>query len=408
MLRLPMKHRTHHLLVLLLLIASSAATAQEALKIRPVDAERVRFDNLRKEGLGAFYNQDYEGATRRFKEIARLFPEHPAGPQFLAAALWAQTLNQSRRLQASLYSSDSFYEQSEDKVDPRTVAQFRAWTREAKGLAEARLKRDPRDVEALYFLGAAEGLNAAFAVAVERRFMAALGDGSRSVDRHRQVIKLDPTFHDAELTIGLYDYTVGGLPLPVKLLASLGGVRGSKKRGLETLERVATEGRWARDDARSLLLVLYKREKRFDDALAVSREMTAKYPRNYIFKLESADSLSSQAALARKDNKPDVAATAEREVFSIYDELLRDRTAAHYFDLIHFRYGETLLQAGQTERASREFLAAANVSGAEPALATMAHLRAAQSLDLASKRTEALAEYRVVLARPDVYNAHEE
>src|ERR671939_1183235 len=188
MLRLPMKHRTHHLLVLLLLIASSAATAQEALKIRPVDAERVRFDNLRKEGFEALYNLDYEGANRRFKEIARLFPEHPAGPQFLAAALWAQTLNQSRRLQASLYSSDSFYEQSEDKVDPRTVAQFRAWTREAKGLAEARLKRDPRDVEALYFLGAAEGLNAAFAVAVERRFMAALGDGSRSVDRPPQGI----------------------------------------------------------------------------------------------------------------------------------------------------------------------------------------------------------------------------
>lgn len=376
--------------------------------MKPIDAERARFDNLRREGFEALYNLDYEGAHRRFKEIARLFPDHPAGPQFLAAALWAQTLNQSRRLQASLYSSDSFYAQGEDKVDPRTVAQFREWTRAAKQLAEARLQRDQRDAEALYFLGAAEGLNAAFAVAVERRFMAALGDGSRSVERYRQVIKLDPSFHDAELTIGLYDYTVGGLPLPVKLLASLGGVRGSKKRGLETLQRVASEGRWARDDARSLLLIIYKREKRFGDALAVSREMTAKYPRNYLFKLESADALISQAELARKENKLDVAATAEREVFGIFDDLLRDRTAAHYFDLIHFRYGETLFQAGQMERASREFLAAANVSGAEATLATMAHLRAAQSLDLASRRNEALAEYRAVLARPDVYNAHEE
>jgi hypothetical protein len=48
------------------------------------------------------------------------------------------------------------------------------------------------------------------------------------------------------------------------------------------------------------------------------------------------------------------------------------------------------------------------MKGAETAVATMAHLRAAQSLDLASRRSEALAEYRVVLARPDVYNAHEE
>ncbi|HEX8653246.1 MAG TPA: hypothetical protein VF708_20700 [Pyrinomonadaceae bacterium] len=403
-----MRCRIRYLLPLLLLITSSVASGQEALKMKPVDAERVQFDDLRREGFEALYNLDYEGANRRFKQIARQFPDHPAGLQFLAAALWAQTLNQSRRLQASLYSSDSFYAQSEDKVDPHTVAQFREWTQAAKQLAEARLKRDPRDVEALYFLGAAEGLKAAFAVAVERRFMAALRDGSRSVERHRQVIKLDPNFHDAELTIGIYDYTVGGLPLPVKLLASIGGVRGSKKRGLETLQRVASEGRWAKDDAKSLLLVLYKREKRFNDALAISRELSAKYPRNYLLKLESADALISQANAARKESKLDVAASAEREVYTIFDALLRERAASGYFDLIHFRYGETLLQAGQPERAALEFLAAANVKGAETAVATMAHLRAAQSLDLASKRSEALAEYRVVLARQDVYNAHEE
>src|SRR5918911_63381 len=157
MLRLPMKHRTHHLLVLLLLIASSAATAQEALKIKSVDAERARFDNLRKEGFEALYNLDYEGANRRFKELARLFPDHPAGPQFLAAALWMQTLNESRRLQSKLYNTESFYEQKEDKPDPRLVEEFRSLTRAATQLARARLRRDPKDIEALYFLGATEG-----------------------------------------------------------------------------------------------------------------------------------------------------------------------------------------------------------------------------------------------------------
>ena len=406
-----MRCRGHVLLFLIVLTtASSVASGQEPLKARAgdADADRVRLDGLRKEGFEALYNLDYEVANRRFKEIARLFPEHPAGPQFLAAALWAQTLNESRRLQASLYSSDSFYAKSEDKVDPRTVEQFRVWTRAARQLAEVRLRRDAHDVEALYFLGATEGLKAAFAAAVERRFMAALGDGSRCVDRHRQVLKLDPGYTDAELTIGLYDYTVGGLPLPVKLLASIGGVRGSKKRGLETLVRVASEGRWARDDARALLIVLYKREKRFRDALTMSRELGAKYPRNYLLKLESADALISQAALARSENKMDVASNAEREAFSIFDALLRDRTAARIFDLIHFRYGEGLLLAGQPEHASKEFLATANLAGAEQGLTTMARLRAAQSLDLASHRSEALAQYRIVLSRPDVYNSHEE
>jgi tetratricopeptide (TPR) repeat protein len=403
-----MRCRGYVLLSLIALVASGVASGQEAFKARTVDAGRVNLEDLRKEGFEALYNLDYEGANRRFKEIARAFPDHPAGPQFLAAALWAQTLNSSRRLQASLYSSDSFYAKTEDKVDPRTVEQFRELTLNAKRLAEARLKRDPRDVEALYFLGAAEGLRAAFAAAVQRSFKSALGDGSRCVDRHRQVIKLDPAFHDAELTIGLYDYTVGSLPLPVKLLVSIGGVHGSKKRGLETLVRVAKEGQWARDDARSLLLVLYKREKRFDDALAVSRELSARYPRNYLIKLESADALTSKAAVARKEHRPDVAAASEREAFAIYDALLRERTAASAYDLIHFQYGEALLAAGQPEHAAREFLAVPKLNSAEQGLVTMAYLRAAQSLDLTSHRNEALAQYRLVLSRPNVYNAHEE
>lgn len=396
------------LLSLIALVSTGVASGQEAFRARTKETGRATFEDLRREGFEALYNLDYEGANRRFKEIARMLPDHPAGPQFLAAALWAQTLNGSRRLQASLYSSDSFYSKTEDKVDPRTVEQFRELTRAAKQLAEARLKRDPHDVEALYFLGAAEGLRAAFAAAVQRSFKSALGDGSRCVDRHRQVLKLDPNFHDAELTIGLYDYTVGSLPLPVKLLVSLGGVRGSKKRGLETLVRVANEGQWARDDARALLIVLYKREKRFDEALAVSRELSARYPRNYLIKLESTDALISLAAAARKENRADVAANAERQAFGIFDALLRDRQAAPAYDLIHFQYGEALLQAGERERAAREFLAVPKVDGAEQGLVTMAHLRAAQSLDLAAKRTEALAQYRIVLSRPDIYNAHEE
>ena len=417
-----MKYRRSALMFLLVLSCALTVLGQQpqqqqqqtqTLVSTTNDAGRARLDELRVSGFEALYNLDYEGARRQFKEIARLFPDHPAGPQFLAAALWAQTLNESRRLQSSLYNSESFYGKTEDKVDPRTIEQFREWTRAATMLAKARLKKDPRDVEALYFLGATEGLKAAFGVAVQRSFMSGLRDGSSSVDRHREVIKLDPNFHDAELMIGLYDYVAGSLPLPVKLIVGIGGVRGSKKRGLLTLERVMKEGRYARDDAKALLIVLYKREKRYKDALAVSRELAVKYPRNFLFKLEAADALVTQAALDRQANNSAVAQSAEREALAIFDALLQDRAAregaqSRFLDLIHFRYGDALFVAGKFDQAAREFLAAAATSSAEPALATMARLRAAQSLDLAGKRNEALLQYRSVLDRPDVENAHEE
>ncbi|HEX8130636.1 MAG TPA: hypothetical protein VF527_16165 [Pyrinomonadaceae bacterium] len=376
------------------------------------EVDRARFDRARTEGFEALYNLDYEAARARFRELARLYPDHPAGAQFLAASLWLETLNASRRLQSGLYNNESFYAKTEDKVDPKIVAQFKEWTREAKTLAEARLKKNPKDTEALYFLGATQGLKAAFAGAVERSFVSALRSGSDAVDRHRETIKLDPNYHDAELTIGMQDYIVGGLALPYKILAGMTGTRGSKKRGLATLERVMREGQWARDDARVMLIPLYKREKRYADAAVLARELAAKYPKNYLFKLEYADALVSQAAMERERGGAASSANTEREAFAIFDGLLSDRAtrdaAARQLDLIHFQYGEALFVAGQFERAAKEFIAAATVPNAEANQATLARLRAAQTLDLAGRRNDALAQYKLVLARPNVYDSLEE
>ncbi|HMJ25032.1 MAG TPA: hypothetical protein VK475_04365 [Pyrinomonadaceae bacterium] len=392
-----------------LLGLSSVCSAQQAWL---TETERARFETLRIVGSEALFNLDYETARKSFKEMAVAFPKYPAGPQFLADSLWIETLYQTRRLQSSLYGDDdTFYSTSDDKADPATVEKFRDLTRQARQLAEARLKQYPRDVEALYFLGAIEGLKASFEEAVERRHFAALKDGSDAVDRHREVIKLDPTYHDAEITIGLYDFTVGSLPLPVKLFAGIAGFRGSKKRGLATLERVTKEGHWIRDEARTLLIVLYAREKRFAEAAAYAKELAAKYPRNYLYRLEAADALVSQAALERAENKS-TTTTAENEAFATFDSLLKDKavrdTAARAFDLIHFKYGEALMTAGLYDRAAKEFLAAAEVPGAQQGLATMAHLYAARALDLAGKRNDAMSQYRAVLARPNVYDAHDQ
>jgi predicted Zn-dependent protease len=279
-------------------------------------------------------------------------------------------------------------------------------------LAEARLKQEPRNIEALDFLANTEGLKASFEEAVERRHFAALRDGNDAVDHHRQILKMNPEYIDAQLTIGIYEYAVGSLPLPVKLLAGVTGYRGSKKKGLMLIEQVAKEGQWRKDDAKTALVLLYTREKRFNDVLALTRELSAKYPRNYLFRLETADALVAIAAQKRKNNDPAGAAQAEKEAFATFDELLRDRNArdaaGRALDLIHFKYGEVLFTAGQSERAAREFLTTTKVDHAEAGLVTMAHLYAARAYDVAGKRDEAVAQYKEVLARPNVYDAHDE
>jgi tetratricopeptide (TPR) repeat protein len=375
------------------------------------ETERARFEQLRDSGFEALYNLDYAKARESFSEMERAFPQHPAGLQFLASSLWIETLHKTRRLQSSLFNSKSFYSNSEEKVDQKVVEQFRTWTRASKKLSEARLKQYPQDTEALYFLGSTEGLKASFEEAVERRHFAALRDGSDAVDHHRQIIKLDPNFRDAEITIGLYEYVVGSLPLPAKIVAGITGARGSRKKGIAKIERVAQEGRMARDQAKTLLIVLYTREKRFADAANVARELATKYPRNYIYRLEAADALVLQAEWNRA-NRAGSNTDAEEQAFAVFESLLHDKavadTAAGALDLIHFAYGQALLRAGKFQKSAEQFMAATKVEGADQGLATMAHLFAGRALDAANQREQALTQYRVVLARPEVFESHDE
>ncbi|HEV8188779.1 MAG TPA: hypothetical protein VGP83_13585 [Pyrinomonadaceae bacterium] len=398
--------------LVLLLLTVFTVPAQQPSSPWLTDAERARFEELRRSGLDALYNIDYDQAQRDFKEIVQLFPNHPGGYQLLAARVWIKTLYESRRLQVSLYSNESFYTNGDDKVDPKVVTEFRNLTREAKRLAEAKLKQEPKNIEALDFLANTEGLKASFEEAVERRHFAALRDGNDAVGHHREVLKLDPKYIDAQITIGLYEYVVGSLPLPVKIIAGATGYRGSKKRGLAMLEQVAKEGRWSQDDAKTVLVLLYTREKRFAEVVKLTRELSAKYPRNYLLKLETADALVSLAGVKRKEKDLAGAVQSEKEAFATFDEVLRDRTvrdsAVRALDLIHFKYGEALLMAGYNDRAAKEFLAATKVASAEAGLVTMAHLYAARSYDAAGKRDEALAQYKEVLARPNIYDAHDE
>ena len=76
--------------------------------------------------------------------------------------------------------------------------------------------------------------------------------------------------------------------------------------------------------------------------------------------------------------------------------------------MIHYQYGEALTTNLEHERAAEQFLLAGRATNAEPSLATMALLRAAQVYDLAGKRDAALAQYKAVLSRPNVYDTREQ
>ncbi|HJQ68791.1 MAG TPA: hypothetical protein VKA70_07455 [Blastocatellia bacterium] len=385
-------------LAFVILISNSFAVAQTATaaSAKPAAAfDAAEFERLRVEGNDLLYNLDYQTARERYTRMTRMAPDHPAGYVNLANNLWLETLNASRRLSTSVYSSGSFYAQDaeEDEVNKKREREFNELIKQALAVAKARLDKDPQDVEALYYSAAAQGLRAGYSVSVKRSFRKAIGDANGSVKTQKRVVKLDPNYTDAYLSIGLYEYVIDSLPFFWRTLARLAGLSGSKKRGIEQLERVVANGKYAADDARVLLIGIYGREGKPDRALELISHLATKYPRNYLFGVE-------RAAMLYKMNRADEANRA-------FADMLKDeRISQAATDLINYQWAENLTARGEYAAAIERYAVVKKWPKSEPGLVSLAHLHAGQALDMLGKREEAVAEYHIVLKREKIFDSH--
>lgn len=375
--------RCHQILSLLIALS---------LPVYALPRQTQSFDALREAGFNALYNLDYAAAQAQFEEMIKLDPEHPAGYLYLATNQWLSTLYSMRRLQSELYNNDSFYAPEEEKVDPKIDQQFRDTIYKAFLKARGRLRKNPKDVEGLYYLGAAYGVRASYEASVARRFVRALSDGSRGVDAERKVIKLDPSYADAYLSIGLYGYIFGTLPWSIKGPLKLIGLRGNRKQGLDYIQTAMTKGKYSNDDARIVLIALYRREANYSEALKLLEELAVKYPRNYLFSLERADALGRMG----KNN----------ESYAAFEQALKNERAQAAADLIHYQYGELLFDNGEFSRAVDQFVEVTNTPQANSTLVSRAHLRQGQALDAMNQRPAALEQYRIVLTCENVLDLH--
>jgi tetratricopeptide (TPR) repeat protein len=314
---------------------------------------------------------------------------------YLANNIWLETLYLTRRLTTSVYTGGSFYSQDkgEDKVDRRRDREFQDLIEQAIAAAKARLLKNDKDVEALYYLASALGIRAAYSSSVNRGFARGIGDANKSVKIQREVIKLDPNYVDAYLSIGLYEYVIDSLPFGWRVLARFAGLKGSKAKGIGDLEKVVSRGKYGADDARVVLLGIYSKEDNRNRSLEIISDLTTHYPRNYIFGLE-------RAMMLYRFAKADEGARA-------FAELLKDeRVNAQVVDLVNYEWGEALSNKQDYEAALARFREVQRWPKSNAGLVSLAHLRAGEVLDAQGKRVEAMAEYQLVLKRENVFDSH--
>jgi predicted Zn-dependent protease len=170
---------------------------------------------------------------------------------------------------------------------PGTVTGFRDAIDKAMALARQRIAGNAKDADAHYQLGAAVGLRASYTATVDGSVLGAFRAAREAYDEEETALKLAPQRKDAGLIVGTYRYIVAALSLPLRMVAYVAGFGGGKEKGMTQIEEAATYGGDNATEARFALLLLYNREKRYDDALKQLAILRERYPRNRLVWLES-------------------------------------------------------------------------------------------------------------------------
>jgi len=243
---------------------------------------------LRAKAAAQTYNLDRELALETFRRAVAADPQDAAAYRGVATTLWLSVTFRRGNMTVDDYlGRDTRPSPTMAPPPADTAAAFHEAIDRAVALARARIAANPRDADAHYQLGAAIGLRASYTASVDGRVMGAFRAAREAYDEHERVLALDGRRKDAGLIVGTYRYIVSALALPMRLVAYVVGFGGGRERGLHLIEEAAAYPGDNQEDARFALVLLYNREKRYDDALKMLALLRERYPGNRLAWLEA-------------------------------------------------------------------------------------------------------------------------
>lgn len=344
------------------------------------------------EGYDHFYNLEYDQAVASFTAETEQRPDDANTWNHLAHAILYRAMFRSGALESELVTgSNPFLHRAKVTITDADHKLFDDAIDKSLALSQARLMENPGDPAGLGPLGVAYALRANYNFLVRKAWTDALHDATEARKAHKKLCDLEPDNVDALLIPGVYDYVTGSLPLGYRILGFLAGYHGDRSRGIETLERVAREGKSDRFDAEVMLGAIYRRERRPKDAIGMITDLAAHFPRNYLLYFEMvqmySDSGDKQAALDEVAKIRELRSTAAPG-FAELEPAKIDYLEGNFL----FWYNDLDTALANLKRAT----AAAPLLDLNTCI--MSWMRLGQTYDLLNRRALAVAAYRKAVA----------
>jgi hypothetical protein len=338
------------------------------------------------------YHLQYDKALDACDRYIRRNGDDPAGYFYQAAIHWWHLAQDAEYEHPDI--EQKFYD-AVDKTDEKAQARLQI-------LDES----DPEDAAqaAMVYLywGGAEGLRGRWLVTQKKWLKAYFAgrDGDRML---KKALKLDPKLYDAYMGLGIYDYFSDTLSGFVAALSAV-FVRGDRHRGIQELNLAIEKGKRARVESMVFLAEIYTFEENTPaEALSIVSKLRQEFPNSPLMHLMQI------TALYQMKKWPDV----ERESQILLSKAENETPWYTHRDVSPAVYClgvAELLGKKDLEGALKRFNRLIDQAKADDPSRwlSFAHLRRAQIYDVQGKRDAAVADYKFVLDRPEIWGSHTE
>lgn len=374
------KHCYLKILAIVLLVNFTQAHSQ--WPVMKTDA-----DSLILIGANQIYNLEFDSAEVNFRKVIQDYPLLPAG-YFLDAMVdwWKIAVHRN-----SKEWDETFLKKIEKVID----------------ISDKILDTNEYDIGALFFKGGALGYRGRFHVVRGNWFRAAT-DAYKALQILTKCLNIAPGNYDIMLGTGIYNYFAEALPEQYPAIKPIVTFipQGDKKIGILQLEAASKYARYAKIEAKFVLLqIYYDFEKNSYKALPIAEELARTYPNNPVFQRYLGRCYVSLYMLNEWKHLWMEILNKYQKKIPGYD-LLTAREALYYV-------GSALMEEGKYEEALQYFYKCDEASrtldkgGPSPFMINL-NLKIGKIFDLQNKRKYAIMQYQKVLSWKNYRDSHEQ
>jgi len=244
---------------------------------------------LLESGFRHLYELNFEAARTDFQAYEKARPDDPLGKASEAASYLFEEFNSKGVLTSDFFLDDNkFLGGVDGTASQNRNAAFLDANTQARALAKARVKANPRDIHGLLVLTITDGMESDYDALIIKKQLQGLTMMRQAEAEANTVLAIDPSEQDANVALGMSNYVIGCLPGYKRAFLFFGGLHGDRTRGMAQMQSAAEHGHYLQPFAKVMLALAYEREHKPEMAKPLLAELSVQYPSNPVFARELA------------------------------------------------------------------------------------------------------------------------